>query len=207
MPADDYGDPALSTLDPRAPFVLDTRELGRRPGTQRKVSRSEPAPADLGIGVVGVPTGSPVELDLRLEAVMDGVLVTGTARTHLVGECARCLTGVKDDLEVDLQELYAYDDQDYPVEDDETSRLEGDYLDLEPLVRDQVVLALPFGPLCEEDCLGLCPECGVRLAEDSGHSHGEEIDPRWAGLSALTDDETDDKTTVGHHRVTGTDEE
>ena len=70
---------ALSKLDPRAPLVLDTRELGRRPGSQREVSRTVPAPADLGIEVLGVPEGSPVEVDLRLEAVMEGVLVTGTA--------------------------------------------------------------------------------------------------------------------------------
>ena len=58
--------------------MLDTRELGRRPGSQRRVSFAAEAPAELGIEVLGVPEGSPVEFDLRLEAVMEGVLVTGT---------------------------------------------------------------------------------------------------------------------------------
>jgi uncharacterized protein len=153
------------------------------------VSRSAPAPADLGIDVLGVPEGSPIEFDVRLEAVMEGVLVTGTAKAALKGECTRCLDPVEDEIEVDLQELYAYDDEDDdPGEDDEeVSRLERDLLDLEPLVRDAVVLALPFGPLCRDDCPGLCVECGARLADDPEHDHGERIDPRWAALGALTE--------------------
>jgi uncharacterized protein len=153
------------------------------------VSRSAPAPADLGIDVLGAPEGSPIELDVRLEAVMEGVLVTGTARVALEGECSRCLDPVRDELVVDVQELYAYDDEDDdPAQDDEeVSRLEGDLLDLEPLVRDAVVLALPFGPLCRDDCPGLCVECGARLADDPGHDHGERVDPRWAALGSLVE--------------------
>jgi uncharacterized protein len=178
----------LSTHDPRAPLVLDTHELGRRPGSQRFVTWSAPAPADLGIDVLGVPEGSPVELDLRLEAVMEGVLVTGTARAHLVGECARCLERLERDVEVELQELYSYDDERHPAgsDDVETSRLEDDYLDLEPLLRDMVVLALPFQPLCRDSCPGLCPRCGARLADDPEHDHGSAVDPRWAALTTLT---------------------
>ena len=104
------GSDPLTSLDPRAPLVLDTRELGRRPGSQRQVSRTVPAPADLGIEVLGVPEGSPVELDLRLEAVMEGVLVTGTAHAALEGECARCLEPITDEVDVTFQELFVYDD-------------------------------------------------------------------------------------------------
>src|SRR3954453_7252480 len=150
---------SLSKLDPRAPLVLDTRELGRRPGSQRKESPTVPAPADLGIEVLRVPEGSPVDLDLRLEAVMEGGLVTGTARAGLEGECVRCLGPIADEIEVELQELYVYDDRDHdPDEDDEVSMLQADLLDLEPLLRDAVVLALPFQPLCGPDCPGLCVE-------------------------------------------------
>ena len=67
-------------------------------------------------------------------------------------------------------------------EDDDVSRLEGDLLDLEPLLRDAVVLALPFQPLCRDDCPGLCTECGARLADDPDHQHDEPVDPRWAAL-------------------------
>ena len=99
-------------------------------------------------------------------------------------------------MTVDLVELFVYDDEDSPAgaageEDDETSRLEGDLLDLEPLLRDAVVLALPFQPLCREDCPGLCAECGARLADDPDHGHDAEIDPRWAALQGLARDEQD----------------
>ena len=181
--------------------MLDTRELGRRPGSQRKVSRTVEAPADLGIEILGVPEGSPVELDLRLEAVMEGVLVTGTVSADLEGECARCLEPIEDEVTVDLQELFVYEDHAEPTgskagvqhgedEDDGVSRLEEDLLDLEPLVRDAVVLALPFQPLCREDCPGLCVECGARLADDPDHGHDEPVDPRWAALQNLDPDLT-----------------
>ncbi|HEY6932565.1 MAG TPA: YceD family protein [Marmoricola sp.] len=174
----------LSNLDPRAPLVLDTRELGRRPGSQRRVLFAAEAPAELGIEVLGVPEGSQVDLDLRLEAVMEGVLVTGSAEAGLEGECARCLEPIEDSIRVDFQELFLYDAEEGDEEDD-VRRLEGDLLDLEPVVRDAVVLALPFQPLCREDCPGLCVECGARLADDPGHRHDESVDPRWAVLQGL----------------------
>jgi uncharacterized protein len=187
------------SLDPRAPLVLDTRELGRRPGSQRTVSFAAPAPADLGIEVLRVPEGSPVEFDLRLEAVMEGVLVTGTASADLSGECARCLEELRDDVTVDLQELFAYEESDTATDggDDDVSRLEGDLLDLEPLLRDAVVLSLPFQPLCRVDCPGLCIECGARLADDPDHQHDEAIDPRWAALTRLAD-QTDQQRGRNH---------
>lgn len=175
----------LNSLDPRAPLVLDTRELGRRPGSQRQVTRTVPAPADLGIEVLRVPEGAPVELDLRLEAVMEGVLVTGTTQAALTGECVRCLEPLTDEIEVRFQELFVYEDHALPEEDDEVSTLVGDLVPLEPLLRDAVVLALPFQPLCMDDCPGLCPECGVRLADDPAHAHEAAPDPRWAALAAL----------------------
>ena len=178
-------------LDPRAPLVLDTRELGRRPGSQRTTTLTAPAPADMGIEVLRVPEGSPIEIALRLEAVMEGVLVTGTATAGLEGECVRCLEPIHDDVEVDLQELFVYEESDTASdeEDSGTSRLEGDLLDLEPLLRDAVVLSLPFQPLCQDDCPGLCTECGARLADDPGHQHDEPIDPRWAALTELAQDD------------------
>lgn len=183
-------------LDPRAPLVLDTRELGRRPGSQREFTFTAPAPADLGIDVLGVAEGTPVEIDLRLEAVMEGVLVTGSASTELTGECVRCLDPISEEVEARFQELFVYDDGHHDVDEDEENevrRLEKDMLDLEPVLRDAVVLALPFQPLCEEDCPGLCTECGAHLAEDPAHSHEAPIDPRWAGLATLQQD--DSKTT------------
>jgi uncharacterized protein len=182
-------------LDPRAPLVLDTRELGRRPGSQHRKSFQAEAPAELGIEVLRVPEGAPVEIDLRLEAVMEGVLVTGSADADLEGECVRCLEPIEDTVHVDFQELFVYDaPESRGVDDDEdVSRLEDDLLDLEPVLRDTVVLALPFQPLCREDCPGLCVECGARLADDPDHSHEDPIDPRWASLANLAATTDDDK--------------
>jgi len=172
--------------------VLDTRELGRRAGSQRQISLTVPAPADLGIEVLSVPEGSPVELDLRLEAVVEGVLVTGTAKAALTGECVRCLEVLTDDVKVNFQEMYVYPEHLLPDdEDDELSALEDDLLNLEPVLRDSVVLALPFQPLCRDDCPGLCPDCGARLGDDPEHSHEAAIDPRWAALTTIEQDHDD----------------
>jgi uncharacterized protein len=157
----------------------------------RKVSRSLPAPAGLGIEVIGVPDGSAVELDLRLEAVVEGVLVTGTVKAGLSGECVRCLEPIEQKLDTDFQELYYYPEGTNRFataeedEDEEASRLEGDLFDLEPVLRDAVVLALPLQPVCQEDCLGLCSECGARLSDDPDHHH-DAVDPRWAALQGLS---------------------
>ncbi len=176
-------------LDPRSPFVLDTHELGRRPGSMRRTRVTVPAPEDLGTDVIGVPVGDDVELDLQLEAVMEGVFVSGSVRARAVGECVRCLDEVVEDLDVRVQELFVYpgraevakengdDEEDLP-------ELDGDLVDVEPLVRDAVVTALPFQPLCRDDCPGLCSICGAHLADDPQHSH-ETLDPRWAALGGL----------------------
>jgi uncharacterized protein len=183
-------------LDSRAPFVLDTRDLGRRAGAMREQSFTAPAPSNLGLAVIGVPEASPIELNVRLEAVVDGVLVSGTASVELAGECVRCLEPVTSAMDVTFQELYVYPEDhanrhhrgEHPAEDDEdeTLRLEGDLLDLEPVVRDAVVLALPFQPVCRNDCPGLCSECGASLADDPDHEHAA-ADPRWAALNSLLD--------------------
>jgi len=173
-------------LDRRSGLVIDTHELGRRAGAMRVIESSVEAPADLGIGVIGVPPGSPIELDLRLESVVEGVLVSGTATVDVAGECVRCLTPISDSLEIDIQELFVYPNSE--ATEDEASRLEGDLIDLEPLLRDDVVLELPFQPLCQDDCAGLCVECGANLNTDPDHAHDEAIDPRWAGLLRLEND-------------------
>jgi uncharacterized protein len=184
----------LTRIDPRDPFVIDTRTLGRRPGSMRKDSYTVPAPADLGVEMVGVPEGADIELDIRLEAVMEGVLVSGTARAPLSGECSRCLDPLTSSTEVDFQELYVYSDtrSGESAEDDE-HRLEGDLIDLEPVVRDAMVLALPLSPLCRDDCPGLCTDCGVRLADAEPDHHHDAVDPRWAALQGMLDQRQQDQ--------------
>jgi uncharacterized protein len=167
----------MSTLDPRDPLVFDIRDLGRRAGSMMEVDRTVPAPADLGGGVAVVQPGSDLGLVLRFEAVVEGVLVSGTASVTVSGECARCLDPVEWDQTVPLTELYLHEPG---PEEEELPVLDGDFLDLDPVVRDAVVLALP-----------LCVECGARLADDPTHAH-DRIDPRWASLAGLDTTEKED---------------
>ncbi len=167
------------------PWALSTHELGRRPGTMRSYTRVAPAPeGGMGIPTIGVPAGAPVELDVRLESVTEGVYVSGTAYARLEGECARCLDPLTDEITVEIGELFAYPDSvtDETTEEDELPRVVDEYVNLEQTVRDALVLELPLAPLCRPDCAGLCVECGEKwadLAPDHGH---ETLDPRWAAL-------------------------
>lgn len=167
-------------LDPRGPLVFDIRTLGS--ASARLEQRVVPAPGELGAGLVHVPTGAEVRLEVQLEDVSDGVLVTATAVAPLAGECARCLDEFTSSIEVGFQELYF-------AHADETGEdgyvLDGDLLDLEPALRDAVVLELPLSPLCAGDCAGLCSICGVRLA-DAEPDHAHESDGGvWAALKNL----------------------
>ncbi len=143
----------------------------------------------MGTEIISIPEGTDIELKLRLEAVMEGVLVSGTGSGVAVGECIRCLDEVRLPVEVSLTELFVYPENRVVDEDeDEDVRLvEEDMINLEPVLRDAVVLALPFQPVCREDCPGLCSECGVHLANDPGHTH-ETADPRWSALQGILTD-------------------
>ena len=180
------------------------RQLGRQAGSALTQTRTVPAPDDLRLELIEVPAGADVTLEVRFEAVSEGVLATGTAIAPLAGECARCLAPVTSSVTVGFQELYLYaerrhdkhdkhDKHDEQEEQDagELYHLDGDLLDLEPAFRDAVVLALPMSPLCREDCPGLCAECGVPLADAGpGHQHDDAADPRWAALKQLGDQAT-----------------
>lgn len=189
----------LSRPDTRDPFVVDTRMLGRQPGSMRTVHRFVTLEEGFATAMAAVPEGHELELDFRLEAVMEGVLVTGTVRGQMTAECSRCLDPISEDLEAGFQELYRYEDEEIEGEADEDAAdededyyLVGDLLDLGPVIRDAVVLALPLSPLCGPDCPGLCAECGVKLAEAGpDHGHGERIDPRWEELRKLAEDPGD----------------
>jgi uncharacterized protein len=171
--------------DPASPWVIDTREVGRRPGSMRRYRRTVPAPAGLGYGeVISVPEGADIELDLRIESVVEGVLISGSASASAHGECSRCLDELDGETAATFTELFAYPDSatDSTTEADEVSRIVGDLIDVRPVVHDALLLAMPQAPLCKPDCSGLCPRCGGKRAElGPGHEH-ETIDPRWAGL-------------------------
>ncbi len=192
MPHEHRKSPA--TLDPRGMLVFDTRALGRQPGSAREETRTIPAPGNLRVELAEVPAGADVEISVWMEAVSEGVLVTGTAIAPVVGECARCLEPLATSVEASFQELYAYK-PDETGEDEDGLLLDGDLLDLEPVLRDAVVLALPLSPLCTDDCPGLCAECGVRLAEAGPeHRHVAPVLPEWEALRQFDGFDPQDQT-------------
>ena len=165
------------------PFVIPVRDIVRQPGEMRELTFSVPAPEKWGEGLVFVPAGQPIDLEVRLESVHEGILVSGTADTRYTGVCGRCLTDIAEPVEVEFQELFTYPGQeaaDFEVQDD--------HVDLETLVRDAIVLSLPFQPVCQPDCPGLDPNTGERLTESTGESERTPLDPRWAALQQYTTD-------------------
>lgn len=158
-------------------------ELRRRPGTQREVEVATPLPG-LALTSAQVPEHAEVVLDGVLEAIEGAITISGTVTAPWVGECRRCLDPVDGVLEVTLSEVF----EARPIEG-ETYPLEGDDVDLEPVVRDAVLLHLPLAPLCRPDCPGPAPESfpATVAVEGGGEGDSEEHprDPRWAALDQL----------------------
>jgi uncharacterized protein len=162
------------------PYTVNVYDIIHRPGEMREQRISLPVGEKLGEGLVSVPEGATIDLDLRLESMHEGILVSAEAETTAFGVCGRCLIDIEQLVEVDFQELFAYSSDeafDFEVHDD--------HVDLEPLIRDAVVLALPFQPVCRPDCPGLDPETGERLAETSDREPQKPADPRWSALAAF----------------------
>lgn len=172
-------------------FLIDTGDLPRRPGSMRELERTITLTEPMGTTVIAVPSGQELHLEGAMESAHDGVLITLHVNGQAHGECVRCLDDVSLPLAVRVQELYAYpgSQADLGEDDERLPELVADQADIAEAITDAVVLELPFQPLCSPDCPGLCPDCGIRLAdapEDHGH---ENLDPRWAALAALVDDE------------------
>ena len=177
--------PSSARLNATGPWIIDARDLGRRPGVSRQYDRTAEVEAEFGFDpVVLVTKGSTIEFSVLAESVMEGVLVTGTATVPISGECSRCLDPWSDTVEASFSELFAYPDSatDETTDSDEVFRLVDDLVDLEPVVRDALVFALPQAPVCREDCAGLCPRCGGRWADLGPDHEHETIDARWAVL-------------------------
>src|ERR1700712_1826915 len=140
-------------IGPNTPFVLDVSRLGMRPGSMITFDETVTAPSRIGIELIGIPEGAPVALDLRLESVSEGVLVSGTVAAPTEGECSRCLTPVTGDVEIYLTELFAYPDSATEAttdDDDEGGRGVDDTADLEQPIIDAVGIQLPFSPGCRD---------------------------------------------------------
>ena len=169
---------------PARPFVVAVGELQRHPGTQRAVTASGPLPG-LALSTARVPDDSDVEAELVLEAQHDSLTATGTVRAPWAGECRRCLLPIEGVATAHVQEVYAR----HPI-DGETYPLVGDEVDLEPMIRDAVLLALPLAPLCSDGCPGPDPD-GYPVTVDGAAAgvEGAPPDPRWAALDELSFDQ------------------
>ena len=178
---------AANRPDTRSPLVLDVSRLGRRPGSIRTIQQTVPSPARIGLDLIAIPQGADLDLDLRLESVSEGVLVSGSVSGPTRGECARCLEPITGEVEVALTELFAYPDSatESTTEVDEVGRVIDQTVNLEQPIIDAVGLALPFVPLCTPDCPGLCPQCGIALSTAGPGHHHDQIDPRWAKLAEM----------------------
>jgi uncharacterized protein len=186
-------------LDLRNPLVFDTRDLA--PGAARTLTRRVPAPDQMGVELARVPAGAELDLDVQLEGVAEGVLVTATVTGPLAGECARCLEPFSSELKVRFQELFVLATDAERIDDaeaDDSYLIDGSgLLNLEPAVRDAIVLELPLSPLCEAGCQGLCVECGVRLADaEPGHGH-EQRGTLWAALKDFRAEQSDGEVPAG----------
>jgi uncharacterized protein len=158
---------------------VDVRQLLRQPGSSRRVALVEPI-AGLSTELASVPDDAPIRAELLLESVVEGIWVTGRVSGPMRVSCARCLTPIEEGFRVEVGELYAPD----ATPDDDAYPLGDEVLDPEPMIRDAVLLAIPFSPLCRPDCLGLCERCG------GDRNRGEcscppATDPRWAVLQDL----------------------
>ena len=183
------------------PFLFNTHDLPHRPGEMREYELTIDSHEELGFEVLSIAADEPIDIDLRIESVAEGILASASIRTEASGECGRCLDAVFYDVDESFQELYEYvedprqarkknkpgkkrpqksDDDD--LDEDLVRQMDGELIDLDGPIRDAIILNLPINPLCSPDCPGLCPDCGLKWIElPDDHAHAP-ADIRWAGL-------------------------
>jgi uncharacterized protein len=179
------------------PFLLNTYELPRRAGELKEYQLDIETVTRIGVPLIAVQEGDVIEVDVRLESVTEGILLSAEIYAVAQGECIRCLDPVEVVIDRKIQELYRYeptnekgrrkrrDDEDVDLDGEEELQMEGDLMNLEIPIIDAIILTLPVNPLCSQECLGLCPDCGEKWESlPQGHAH-EVIDARWSGLEEL----------------------
>jgi uncharacterized protein len=164
------------------PLLVNALELLRRPGSSKQFTfPADPSMIEIESSVI-VPY-STIDVDLTVESLTDGVVVNGSIRAAFQGECRRCLRPLEGFIDVEVHELYQVQ-----VTDPDAFPIEGDQINLVPMVRETVLLELPEAPVCRPDCAGLCPQCGIDLNTGTCDCVSESIDPRWAVLDSLRDE-------------------
>jgi uncharacterized protein len=169
---------------------VSVAELRRRLGSRTRFHARVPLEG-LAVSTAEVPPGGEIEVDVQLESISNGLVADGTVTAPWTGECRRCLEPVEGEVEVEVKEIFERE----PTEG-ETYRLGEDQVDLEPMVRDAVLLALPLAPLCRPDCAGPAPDAFPTGPEDEVVRAGAEAarlrEERWSALDELRFDEPDE---------------
>jgi uncharacterized protein len=163
-----------------SPFTVAVKDLMNQPGEMREHTLDIMALEQYGSGVAVVLEGSPVGLELRLEGLHEGILVTGEIHSTATASCVRCLDTFSFDHQVDFQELFAYSGR-----EPDSYTVDHDALELESVIRDAVVLDLPFQPVCKPQCFGLDPATGEKRDVPASEAPSDDIDPRWQELAKL----------------------
>ena len=161
-------------------LIFSVADILGQPGRQRDLVVVAPV-HDAGVGLARVED-HPVEARLCAQSVVEGVLVTGAVRAVATADCARCASSVPLELALELCELFVPAGHELA---DEAYQMSGTDIDLEPVLRDALTLALPLNPLCGADCKGLCSGCGRDLNQEACVCAGDDMDPRWAGLEEI----------------------
>jgi DUF177 domain-containing protein len=182
---------------PRDTLTVNVASLLAEPGGSVRDHAFDDVELDLGDDLT---LARPADARFRLTRTNRGLLVDGDVRATLAETCSRCLRPIEVDVAQDI------DEEALPIVDlatgapldhadePEVARLTRHHeIELEPFLREAILLAEPIAPLCRPDCPGLCPECGEELSSGP-HDHGEApIDPRLEALRAFrvdADDET-----------------
>lgn len=181
-------------------WAVSVAQIASRAGQSTTIDATFPAPDGIGDRIVGVREGTDVHVDGRFDSIVDGLVLTARISAPVSTECTRCLTPIEHDWTVDVTTFFPYDaksqrpgrhDEEIDIvagEDEAADEYplvsNGAFADLEALIRDTLVEALPLQPLCRPDCLGLCPQCGVDLNDDPDHHH-DTVDNRFAALADL----------------------
>ncbi len=161
-----------------SPFVVNVSDLLAHIGKERRGQVVEPV--DYRLEMARTDPATPLQADVVLRSIPGGIMVEGDVAAPAVLICNRCLTEWPEEQHVRLRELYSSDQ-----DDDADYHVSGDEVDLEPLLRDEVTLALPLLPLCRPGCAGLCPNCGADLNTDACPGHEDASSSPFASLRDL----------------------
>ena len=182
----------------RSIYIFNTHDLPHRAGEMREYELDLKVTEPVGVDLLSVKPGEIIELDLRLQSVDEGVLATARVIANATGECTRCLKLISWPIDENFTELYYYEvaanksggkrggksnkEDDLDLDEDDLSFMVGDEIDLEPAIRDAIILNLAVNPLCSEDCPGLEEKQGQNWVYLPVVESQSPADQRWAAL-------------------------